>query len=183
LRLFFIIRDYQRERPGAAVVFLLLTIDTRHHITRFSLTDGHPSTDANNWIYVDLGSTVDIERIIIFWETAYAVRYRLEISDDTNNWTQIFEENNGDGDIDDITVSGTGRYLRMYGVERYNSEWGYSIWEWAVYGSGGATAAPTDNGTPAPTQMTETPSPTPGQGVIALESLSGLRMKYTNTQA
>jgi mannan endo-1,4-beta-mannosidase len=123
------------------------------------------STDANNWIYVDLGSTVDIERVIIFWETAYAVRYRLEVSDDTNNWTQIFEENNGDGDIDDITVSGTGRYLRMYGVERYNSEWGYSIWEWAVYGTGGATREPTPDGTPVQTPETETPAPTPGQAV------------------
>ena len=118
------------------------------------------SYNTNNWIWVDLGSTVDITRVIIFWEAAYAIRYRLEVSDDANNWTQIYEENSGNGGIDDITVSGTGRYLRMYGVERFNSEWGYSIYELAVFGTGGATATPTPE-SPTPTPTPEiTPDPT-----------------------
>jgi hypothetical protein len=93
------------------------------------------STDTNNWIYVDLGSTVDIERVIIMWEAAYSVGYRLEVSDDTSNWTAIFTETNGDGKTDDITLSGTG----------------------------GATPGPTTPGTPEPTAPPGDPTPVPGE--------------------
>lgn len=146
------------------------------------------SYDANNWIWVDLGSIADIERVMIFWETAYGKRYRLEVSDDSNNWTVIYEENNSDGGIDDITVSGTGRYLRMYGVERYNDEWGYSIYELGVFGSGGTTATPDPGETPSPTpDPGETPTPTPQAGDCSgvavwstdeIYDTAGMRVQY-----
>ncbi len=41
----------------------------------------------------------------------------------------------GDGGVDDLTgLSGTGRYVRIYGTQR-GTEWGYSLWELEVYGT------------------------------------------------
>jgi hypothetical protein len=131
--------------------------------TRWASSQADPS-----WIYVDLGSPVDMTRVIIYWEAAYATQYRLEVSDDTNTWTEIHTEYNGDGRTDDIAVTGTGRYIRVYGMQRYNTEWGYSIWELAVYGEGAET--------PAPTAPGETPSPTPTPGPTAVPG--SLRLQY-----
>jgi hypothetical protein len=39
------------------------------------------------------------------------------------------------GGVDDLTgLSGSGRYVRMYGTQR-GTIYGYSIWDYDVYGS------------------------------------------------
>ncbi len=38
----------------------------------------------------------------------------------------------GDGNIDDIDVSGTGRYVRVLGTQR-GTGYGYSLYEFGVY--------------------------------------------------
>ncbi len=38
-------------------------------------------------------------------------------------------------------MSGTGRYVRMYGTQRSNG-YGYSLWEFQVYGTGGNPTPP-----------------------------------------
>ncbi|MFL5801733.1 MAG: hypothetical protein ACJ8CR_08315, partial [Roseiflexaceae bacterium] len=75
----------------------------------------------------------------------------------------LFSTTTGDGGVDDLTVSGSGRYVRMYGTQR-GTAYGYSLWEFEVYGSGGpppptATATPTSTRTATPTS---TPTSTPG---------------------
>ena len=66
------------------------------------------------WIYVDLGAPTHIERVILRWETAYAQAYQIQTSNDTVTWTDIYSTTTGDGGVDDLTVSGAGRYVRMY---------------------------------------------------------------------
>ncbi len=41
----------------------------------------------------------------------------------------------GDGGIDDLTVSGTGRFIRMNGTQRALTGVGYSLWEFQVFGT------------------------------------------------
>jgi hypothetical protein len=84
------------------------------------------------WLYVDLGETKDITRVTITWEDSYATKYEIQVSDDAVNWTTIFHTDNGIGGIEEIPVTGRGRYIRMYGIER-GTEWGYSIYEFDVY--------------------------------------------------
>jgi hypothetical protein len=52
-----------------------------------------------------------------------------------------------------LSVSGTGRYVRMYGTARA-TPYGYSLWEFGVHTTGGAgptpTPTPTSPGTGAP---------------------------------
>jgi hypothetical protein len=46
----------------------------------------------------------------------------------------MFSTTTGDGGIDDVTLSGSGRYVRMNGTQRATG-FGYSLWELQVFGS------------------------------------------------
>ncbi len=86
------------------------------------------------WLYVDLGARFRIESVFLWWETAYAASFDLQVSDDTATWTTIFTTESGRGGPQYLTgVAGAGRYVRMLGRQRA-TEWGYSLWEFAVYG-------------------------------------------------
>jgi hypothetical protein len=84
------------------------------------------------WICVDLGAWQYIERVILRWETAYGKAYRLQTSDDSFNWTDIYSTTSGDGEVDNLDVSGAGRNARVYATQR-GTGWGYSLWELEVY--------------------------------------------------
>jgi chitodextrinase len=104
--------------------------------------DGNTSTRWSSqfsdpqWIAVDLGSTATITRVKLNWEAAYGRAYRVETSNDGNSWTQIYATTSSDGGVDEFTVSGSGRHVRVYGTQR-GTQWGYSLWEFEVYGTGG----------------------------------------------
>ncbi|HWB35547.1 MAG TPA: discoidin domain-containing protein [Rugosimonospora sp.] len=86
------------------------------------------------WITVDLGATHSISRVALNWETAYASAFQIQTSTDNANWTTIYSTTSGTGGNQSLTVSGSGRYVRMYGTARA-TQWGYSLWEFQVYGS------------------------------------------------
>ncbi len=125
------------------------------------LSQGHPATSSSNenstlgpanavdgntgtrwssgfsdpqWIQVDLGATHSISRVVLNWEAAYGRAYQLQTSNDGTTWTTIFSTTTGDGGIDDLAVTGSGRYVRMTGTQRA-TQYGYSLWEFQVYGS------------------------------------------------
>ncbi|WP_371634978.1 glycosyl hydrolase family 8 [Streptomyces zaomyceticus] len=99
------------------------------------------------WIRIDLGANHTISRVKLNWEDAYGKTYRIQTSADGSNWTDVYSTTAGDGATDDLTVSGSGRYVRMYGTGR-GTAYGYSLWEFEVYGApsggggGGGTAVP-----------------------------------------
>ncbi len=89
------------------------------------------------WIKVDLGAIYHINRVVLNWEAAYGVAYKIQISSDGSNWETIYSTTNGDGNIDDLSVSGSGRYVRMYGTSRAvigGGSFGYSLYEFEAYG-------------------------------------------------
>jgi beta-glucanase (GH16 family) len=93
------------------------------------------------WIYVDLGATAQISQVVLQWDPAYGRAYQIQVSGDAANWTTIFSTTTGDGLKDVINATGTGRYVRMYGTAR-SGAYGYSLWEFSVYGTGGNPQAP-----------------------------------------
>jgi hypothetical protein len=101
--------------------------------------DGNPGTRWSSaftqlqWIRVDLGSTHTISRVVLNWETAFGKDYQIQTSNDGNTWTTIFSTTSGNGGIDDITVTGSGRFVRMNGTAR-GTQWGYSLFEFEVWG-------------------------------------------------
>src|SRR5258706_1990337 len=124
--------------------------------TRWASVDPASTTQ---WIYVDLGATTSISRVVLKWEAAYAKSYQVQVSNDASTWTTIFSTTTGDGATDDLTgLSGSGRYVRVNCTLR-GTTYGYSLWEFEVYGTAGPTNTPT-NTQPAPT-ATASPTPNP----------------------
>jgi beta-glucanase (GH16 family) len=93
------------------------------------------------WISVDLGATAQISRVELQWDPAYATAYRIQVSANGSTWTDIYSTTTGKGFKEVLTVTGTGRYVRMYGTAR-SSAYGYSLYDFNVYGTGGAPTAP-----------------------------------------
>jgi beta-glucanase (GH16 family) len=90
------------------------------------------------FILVDLGSTYTINRVEIDWEAAYATYYQIQLSDNQQQWTTASNITGSDGGTDVIDLNGaTARYVRMYGTQRTTIggvQYGYSIFEFEVYG-------------------------------------------------
>ncbi|MGC4941854.1 discoidin domain-containing protein [Kribbella sp. DT2] len=93
------------------------------------------------WISVDLGAPAQIDKVVLQWDPASAKAYQIQVSNDGNNWTPIYTTAAGPGFKETLNVTGTGRYVRMYGTQR-NTPYGYSLWEFQVYGTGGAPNTP-----------------------------------------
>ncbi|WP_343694503.1 family 16 glycosylhydrolase [Flavobacterium sp.] len=96
--------------------------------------------NATEWIYVDLGSNYNLNRVVLKWEAAYATQYKVQLSTD-NVFTEsetINTQTASDGGTDDLTVSGTGRYLRILCTAKALAPYGYSLYEIEAYGSASA---------------------------------------------
>lgn len=85
------------------------------------------------WIYVDLGAAQNIGKVKLSWETAYAKSYKIQVSNDAANWTDVYTTTTGDGGEDTITFTQvSARYVRVYGTQR-GTNYGYSLYEFEVY--------------------------------------------------
>src|SRR6202042_1115389 len=95
------------------------------------------------WLEVDLGSSASITQVVLQWEAAYATAFQIQTSSDGTNWTTIYSTTTGTGGTQTLNITGTGRYVRMYGTVR-GTAYGYSLWEFQVYGTiGGGTGCGT----------------------------------------
>lgn len=84
------------------------------------------------WIKVDMGSVQSISRVVLKWEGAFGKNYQVQTSTDNINWVTVQTVTNGDGATDDLTLSGSGRYLRINATAR-GTGYGYSLWELEVF--------------------------------------------------
>jgi len=84
------------------------------------------------WLEVDLGSTQQICGVALDWEAAYATAFQIQVSSDNATWTTIYSTTTGTGGSQSLTVTGTGRYIRMYGTAR-GTQFGYSLFDFDVY--------------------------------------------------
>ena len=75
----------------------------------------------------------DLSRVRLQWNTNYAGSYALQISPDGTNWTGVYSTNSGVGGVEDILVSGRGRYVRVYATTQAVPGTGYSLSEFEVY--------------------------------------------------
>src|SRR5260370_1317930 len=109
------------------------------------------------WLQVDLGASASITQVVLQWEAAYGKAFQIQTSPDAVNWTSIFSTTTGTGGIQALTVSGTGRYVRIYGTVR-GTQYGYSLWEFGVFttsgGRGGSNLRLTHPGMPNITHRT-----------------------------
>ncbi|GAA2825498.1 discoidin domain-containing protein [Crossiella cryophila] len=129
--------------------------------------------NANRWLGVDLGATARINRVELYWQAAYAVDYVLEVSADNRNWRQVYRPSASEvaarradvkppgeavGRIDRVSIGTDARYIRMRGIERRSfhnpaphlAQFGYSLYEFQVWGTGGSGAARYPDAPPNP---------------------------------
>ena len=104
-------------------------------------TDGNmlsrwASAEADNqWIMVDLGADMDVSRVVLFWETAYARNYRIETAKAAapNTFTTAASVTGGGGGMDTLTFpSVNARYIRLF-CETRATAWGFSLYEFEIY--------------------------------------------------
>ncbi|WP_431032118.1 discoidin domain-containing protein [Streptomyces sp. P6-2-1] len=122
--------------------------------------------NADRWVSVDLGASSTIDSVDLYWESAFAVDYEIQVSDDQQNWRTVYQpsadevaarradigtpgQSAGKHDTVQLPEPATGRYVRMLGKERrsfYNpapatAQFGYSLYEFQVWGTGGSDEA------------------------------------------
>src|SRR6516225_767363 len=95
------------------------------------------------WLEVDLGSTQSICQVTLNWEAAYATAFQIQTSTDNSTWTSIYSTTTGTGGTQTLSVTGSGRYIRMYGTARA-TPYGYSLWEFQVFAAGGGSCGTTN---------------------------------------
>ncbi|MFF4852786.1 discoidin domain-containing protein [Streptomyces sp. NPDC001194] len=89
------------------------------------------------WIQVDLGAPAQLSQVVLRWETAYARAYRIELSTDGAAWSTAYSTTTATGAVATHDVTGTARYVRVYGTQRA-TQWGYSLYEFQVFGTSGS---------------------------------------------
>ncbi|WHM40410.1 family 20 glycosylhydrolase [Streptomyces sp. BPTC-684] len=145
-----------------------------------SATDGDGATRWSSaysdpqWLQVDLGSTQNVNRVVLRWEAAYGKAFQIQLSDDATTWRTLYSTTSGTGGVQDLTgLSGSGRYLRLYATQRGTS-YGYSLYEFEAYGGqlsgtrtltagGKALDDPASSGTSGTQLITWTPHGGPNQ--------------------
>ncbi len=103
--------------------------------------DGNPNTRWSSawsdpqWMQIDLGKSQPVTRVKLDWEVAAASVYQIQVSDSANGpWKVAYDNPAGAGGTEDLKVTATGRYVRLYGTQRFTG-YGYSLWEFSVYGA------------------------------------------------
>ncbi len=86
----------------------------------------------NQWLAVDLGQKQRIGRVRLQWEGAFATQYRLEVSDDGQNWRAVSSNSKGQGDEENLVFAPvTTRYVRIFCLKRA-TQFGSSLWSFEV---------------------------------------------------
>ncbi|WP_255950499.1 glycoside hydrolase family 3 C-terminal domain-containing protein [Streptomyces odontomachi] len=94
----------------------------------------------DQWLQVDLGGPANISGLVLNWEAAYATGYHIDVSDDGTTWSTIHTTTAGKGGVEQLDITGKGRYVRFTGTARATG-YGYSLWEFQVYGTVDDSAA------------------------------------------
>lgn len=85
------------------------------------------------WLQADLGITRDLSRVRLQWNTNFASAYTIQVSTNNTNWNTAYTTAAGAGGIEDILVSGKGRFVRMQATQEAFPGAGYSVAEFEVY--------------------------------------------------
>jgi hypothetical protein len=109
-------------------------------LTAGNAIDGDPATRWSSAfsdpqaLVIDLGESIDVDRVVLVWERAAARSYDLSISNDLESWRTIGDASDSIGGVADFNqLTGTGRYLAVTASSRA-TEWGDSLWEAIVLG-------------------------------------------------
>ena len=109
------------------------------------------------YIYVDLGASYNLCEVVLYWENAYATAFDIDLSNDAVTWTTVATITGNTSQNNTISISGTARYVRMYGISRATG-YGYSLYEFQVYGTAPTPSCAVNLALNQPTTVTSTES-------------------------
>jgi hypothetical protein len=128
-------QDFAANRPATASSFEAAGLEAGKANDGNSKTRWSSHFTDNQWWQVDLGSSRQITRIELNWETAYPSRYRIQLSPDGNAFTTVASPSITSPGAKTHTFTPTrARYVRVLGVTRATG-WGFSLFDVRVYGS------------------------------------------------
>jgi lysophospholipase L1-like esterase len=107
--------DRAQNQPAVASSFINGNAATNAVDSDYTTMWSSAASD-NQWIYVDLGSTFNLEGVYLNWGPHYGADYILQVSVDAVNWTGVYTNNSGTGGIDRISLNAVGRYVRLLGI-------------------------------------------------------------------
>lgn len=92
------------------------------------------------WIQVDLGSVKSVKEIDMWWETANSKDFTINVSSNGIDYTEVAFVNGASAggnrrDSIVLTSATNARYIKVYSSAR-NTDFGNSIWDMAIYGTG-----------------------------------------------
>ena len=108
--------------------------------TRWASLPSDPQT-----LQVNLGSVQQLCSVTLQWEAAYAKTFKIQVSNDGNTWTDASPVISGTGGTQVVPISASGQYVRLDGLTRATG-YGYSLFEFQVFGAGGTTGGGTGGG-------------------------------------
>jgi hypothetical protein len=151
-------------------------------------TDGNTGTRWSSafsdpqWIQVDLGASATVSQVVLNWEAAYARAFQIQVSADCNtNWNTIYNTTTSNGGVQTLAVNGSGRCVRVYGTQRA-TQWGYSLWEFQVYGTGGGQGPGGGTGAPPDSFWGDTNSIPAAHNVLTVKVMNKTNGKYPDSQ-
>ena len=114
------------------------------------------------WLYVDLGSVKNINKVGFSWEGAYAKRYYVQISNNATDWKTVAAVKATSAKTVQITLDKTysARYVRMYGTRRGLDAYGYSMYEMEIWEAKEVPTTETTTTIEATTEAPTTEAPT-----------------------
>jgi endoglucanase Acf2 len=120
------------------------------------------------WLAVDLGAVLPVDRVEVDWEAASADAYRLQVRDTADDdWRTVATETQGPGGeavhpLEDVTA----RYVRLV-VDRRHTAYGASLWAFRVLSTEGAATPDLAHGAAVSSSADE------GDGVPARNAVDG----------
>jgi hypothetical protein len=95
------------------------------------------------WISVDLGSPMKVNRVILKWDSSYAESFTIQVSTDNSAWEDVYSTTRGrPRTITDETFKiTTAQYVRMHTTETGSSSGGCSLFDFMVLNDTGVTTA------------------------------------------
>lgn len=94
--------------------------------------------NADEWVYVDLGADAQFDLVKLYWINK-AVEGSIETSSDAKTWTKVADLPGGESNFDEISLTGSGRYVRVSANKSANGD-KFILSEMEVYGKGGVVA-------------------------------------------
>ena len=97
-------------------------------------------SEANQWLYVDLGTVADFDRVVLHWQQR-AKAGKIQVSTDAQRWSDIASLSEGTEAVEEVSCQGHGRYVRLL-LTQPGAEGFYGLSELQVMGRGGLHAEP-----------------------------------------